>query len=106
MLAAIEPVIQAFLALASGLLPTLGVNSGAVVAQIITGLEAALPVIFSLGSKLYTEVQGIIASLQNGATPLTPPQIASLAAMNAQCDAAFEVDAVAAGAAPQAASST
>lgn len=94
---ALASVIQVLLTLVSGLLPSLGVGGGSVVAQIIAGLENIVPVLAAEGATLLSEVQSIIASLRNGSTPLTADQLTALDALDAQIDAAFEADATAAG---------
>ncbi|MDE2106270.1 MAG: hypothetical protein KGL39_54120 [Patescibacteria group bacterium] len=94
---ALASVVQVLLTLVSGLLPSLGVSSTNVIAQIIAGLENIVPVLASEGAALLTEVQSIIASLRNGSTPLTADQLTALDTLDAQIDAAFEADATAAG---------
>ena len=97
---ALGSVVQVLLTLVGGLLPTLGVSSTGIVAQVIAGLENIVPVLAGQASTLLTEVQGIIGALRNGSTPITVDQMDRLDALEAQIDAAFEADAVAAGAPP------
>ena len=88
--------IQTLLALISGLLPLLGVGSSSVVAEIIAALEAIVPIIAANAQNFLAPVQAIIATL-SGSGLVTAAQMATLRALDAQVDSAFEAAANAAG---------
>ena len=91
MLALIGPILS----MVSDFLPA--ITSGAVAADsTVTALEQIVPLAISTGTALLPAIQSIIASLTGGAT-LTAAQLATLQALDAQCDAAFEAAATAAG---------
>ncbi len=96
----LSTAVQTILALVAGLLPELGAGSTSAVAKVLSALQIVVPILAAEASALLEEVEGVIAALRNGATPLTKAQIDQLVAMEAQIDAAFDADANAAGAAP------
>lgn len=81
--------IEALLALISALLPSIGVASSTVVAQIITALIQIVPVLAASATDLITPVKNIITALQTSGA-VTPAQLDALDALDAQCDAAFD----------------
>lgn len=88
--------IQTLLALIQGVLPTLGVGSSSVVAEIVSALETIVPVITANAQNFLAPVQAIIATL-SGSGAVTAAQVSTLQALDAQCDAAFEAAANADG---------
>lgn len=88
--------IEALLSLISGLLPSIGVGSTTVVAKIIEALVMVVPIIANNLPNLLASVKNIIAALQTSGA-VTDEQMAQLAALDAQVDAAFETAATAAG---------
>lgn len=81
--------ITAILALIQQILPLVGAGGNvALVNSIITALEQWMPLIITEGGVLITTVKNIIATLSTSA--VTPDQVASLQALDAKCDAAFE----------------
>lgn len=93
-----EVAITTLLALIEGLLPELPAMGGAtaIIDKIIASLISVIPIIAQTAPSLIASVKGIIAALQSSG-PATPDQIAQLQALDAQCDAAFEAAANAAG---------
>lgn len=86
------PIITAVVTLLGQLLPLIGGNSTAI-ASVIQTLIALLPAITQEIETLVPMVKNIIAALQ--ADPATTAdQLATLAALDQQCDAAFEAAAV------------
>jgi hypothetical protein len=83
-----EVAITTLLTLIEGLLPSLGVGSASLVDKILVALISIVPIIAANASNLIIEVQGIIAALQASGN-VTADQMAQLAALDAQCDAAF-----------------
>ena len=81
--------IQILLTLIQGLLPSLGVASTSVVDQILAALIQIVPIISANAANFLQPVQNIIAALQSSGA-LTADQLAALAALDAQVDAAFD----------------
>lgn len=94
--AAVAAAVQTLLTLIEGLLPEVGLASASVVGKIIEALITIVPIIATNVSNLIAPVKNIIAALQNSGN-VTPAQIATLQQLDAQCDAAFEAAATAAG---------
>ena len=95
----LELALTSFLTLVEALLPNIGVSSASVslIDTIITELVKLLPVVTQGAQALLGPIQNIIAALSaNPAT--TADQLATLQALDKQCDDAFEAAALAAGA--------
>ena len=90
-------VITTIIPLLEGLLPDLAKISPPSIAAIITALEAIIPVATSEIATVGPIIQNVISELQSNAA-ITPDQTATLTALDAQVDAAFEAAATAAGA--------
>ena len=71
------------------LLPLVGSFTSGSLASTISLLEEILPTIVTTATELVAPVQNIIAALQ-GSGAVTAAQATSLAALSAQCDAAFD----------------
>jgi hypothetical protein len=95
----LSTAIETLLALIEGLLPEIGIASSSIVEKILAALISIVPIIASNATNLIAPVKNIIAALQNSG-PVTPDQLATLASLDAQCDAAFEAAAAQAGAPP------
>lgn len=84
-------LVNVILSLAQSLLPYLGLatNTAAVVTTIINALETILPEIEMMVPSIYNSIKNIITALT--ADPSTSAaQLATLQALDAQVDAAFE----------------
>lgn len=79
------------------------VTSSSAATSIINLLSSLIPALVGELTTLITPVKNIIAALQ-GTGALTPAQVASLQALDAQCDAAFNAAAQADGLTPSASS--
>jgi hypothetical protein len=93
----LEVALSSFLTLVEALLPNIGVSSGsaALIDTIIAELIKLLPVVIQGAQALIGPIQNIIAALSaNPAT--TADQLATLQALDKQCDTAFEAAATAA----------
>lgn len=88
--------IETLLTLIEGLLPSLGVASTSVIEKILVSLIQIVPIIASDAANFLTPVKNIIAALQTSGAA-TADQMTQLAALDTQCDAAFEAAATAAG---------
>ena len=86
----ISSTILAVLAMIEQILPLLGTTSSTVtlIGSIINALTQLLPFIVNEIGTVYTAVKNIIAQLQNTGAP-TADQLAALAALDAQVDAAW-----------------
>lgn len=83
-------IITAFLTMIEGLLPVLGSSSAVtVIEEILTALISIVPIIANNYANFLTPVQNIIAAVQSSGAA-TPAQLASLTALDAQVDAAFD----------------
>lgn len=71
------------------LLPLIGSLTSGSTSNIISILEQILPTIVKEATDLIAPVQNIIAAIQGSGT-VTADQVAALAALNAQLDAAFD----------------
>jgi len=89
-------VVSTLLTLLESLLPSLGVGAATsqLIDTIIAGLIQILPVVIKEAQDLVPAVQGIISALSNHGA-VTSEQMATLLALNAQCDAQFEAAAAA-----------
>lgn len=89
--------ITTLLTLIEGLLPELGLSNGAnIINQILNALIALVPIVTANAQDFITPVKNIISALQTiGA--VTPAQMTALQELDAQCDAAFDAAATAAG---------
>ena len=86
----ISSTILAVLAMIEQILPLIGTSSATVtmIASIINALTQLMPFIVNEIGTVYTAVKNIIAQLQNTGAP-TADQLAALAALDAQVDAAW-----------------
>ena len=92
----IATAVETLLALIEALLPEFGVASASVIAKIVSALVTIVPIIASNATNFLTPVKNIIAALQASGN-VTTDQMASLATLDAQVDAAFEAAAGQAG---------
>lgn len=81
--------IQILLTLVTTLLEDAGVASSSLIIKILAALSDLVPVIIAQAPALIAPVQNIIAVLKTSG-PLSAEQLATLDALNAQCDAAFD----------------
>jgi hypothetical protein len=88
----VSAIVTAVITLLGQLLPLIGGNSTAI-AGIINTLIALIPAITQEVETLIPMVKNIIAALQADPTT-TAAQLATLSALDADCDAAFETAAV------------
>jgi hypothetical protein len=88
--------LTAILALIEQFIPLLGVTSAntGIIAAIITTLESILPLIINEIPTVYAAVKNIIAVISTDPST-TASQLATLQALDAQVDAAFDVAAAA-----------
>ena len=93
MLASIATVVVTML---TDMLPLLSQLAPTALGSTIAALEQILPVAIKEAQDIVPEIQAIVAELTTNAA-ITPAQAATLAALDAQCDAAFEAAAAAAG---------
>lgn len=92
-------IAAAVVALLTQLLPLLSTSAAGTVVAVINALVQIIPVVVQEAEDLITPIKNVIAALSaNPAT--TTAQLATLATLDAQCDAAFEAAAAADGAAP------
>jgi len=86
----IPQAILAVLAIVQSVLPLLGTSTATVgiIANVISALTTLMPYIVDEISTVYTSVKNIISALQNSGAP-TSDQLAALAALDAQVDAAW-----------------
>lgn len=84
-------VIQAIIALAEQAIPAIGANSK-LIDTIIAALVAIVPYVVQEFKDLKPVVQNIIAALRSDPNA-TADQLATLSALDAQCDAEFEQEA-------------
>lgn len=86
----ISTAILSVLSLIEGLIPILGTSTATatIVTSIINALIQLMPYIVNEIGTVYTSVKNIIEQLQNSGAP-TPDQLAALAALDAQVDAAW-----------------
>jgi hypothetical protein len=91
-------LVTSTIALLTALLPAIG-NDSALVAQVIVWLVNVLPALVKEATDILPEIKNIISILSQSSA-ITPDQITQLQALDAQCDAAFEAAAQAAGAPP------
>jgi hypothetical protein len=86
----ISSTILAVLAMIEQILPLIGTSSATVtlIDSIINALTQLLPFIVNEIGTVYTAVKNIIAQLRNTGAP-TADQLAALAALDAQVDAAW-----------------
>jgi phage-related protein len=96
-----EAVIVSIVTMLANILPEIGTISSPALDSVISTLAAIIPAIGSFAGAVIPIIKNIIAGLQ-GAANVTPAQLATLQALDAQCDAAFESAAAADGVAPQA----
>lgn len=89
--------IQTLLTLIESLLSEIGIGTSSVVEKILAALIQIVPIIAQNATNFLTPVKNIIAALQSSGA-VTADQMAALQALDAQCDAAFETAAAAAGA--------
>lgn len=82
-------VLETILTLIEGLLPTLGVASTSVVAQILVALIQIVPIVAQEATDLIVPIKNIIAALQTSGA-VTADQLLQLQDLDAQCDAAFD----------------
>lgn len=88
----INMVVGAVIALLGQLIPLVGTNSG-LISTILNTLIAMIPTIVTEVETMIPPIKNIIAALQaNPAT--TADQMATLQALDQQCDQAFEAAAV------------
>ncbi len=90
----ITVALTAIFALIEQVLPLLGVAGSPLITSIITVLENVLPLIITEIPTVYTAVKNIIAALSNDPNT-TSAQLATLQALDAQVDAAFDAAAAA-----------
>ena len=94
-------IATAVVALLTQLLPILSTSAGSTVIAVINALVQIIPVVVQEATDLVAPIKNVIAALS--ANPAaTADQLATLAALDAQVDAAFENAAAAAGAGPAA----
>ena len=92
-------IATAVVALLTQLLPILSTSAGSTVIAVINALVQIIPVVVQEATDLVAPIKNVIAALS--ANPAaTADQLATLAALDKQCDDAFEAAAAAAGAAP------
>lgn len=86
----ISSTILAVLAVIEQILPLLGTSSAtaAMIESIVAALMQLMPYIVNEIGTVYTAVKNIIAQLQNSGAP-TADQLAALASLDAQVDAAW-----------------
>ncbi len=86
----ISTTILAVLAMIEQILPLVGTSSATVtmIESIVTALTQLMPYIVNEITTVYTAVKNIIAQLQNTGAP-TADQLAALASLDAQVDAAW-----------------
>ena len=87
---------SSIVALLTEILPTIGA-AGTSVETVISVLMQLIPVAVQEGETLVAPIKNIIAAL-SGNDAVTPAQLTTLQALDAQVDAAFEAAAAAAGA--------
>lgn len=93
----IAALAQAFVALMTQLLPTLeGAGASNLIESIVNTLISLIPVAVQWAQDLIPSIQNIITTLKSNAA-VTPTQISTLEALEAQYDAAFQAAAAAAG---------
>lgn len=90
-----DSTLTLIITLISALIPSISSDTTAI-GKIITALEQLLPAIIAEVKSLVPIVQNIISALSNS-SGVTPDQLTSLAALDAQCDAAFEAAATTEG---------
>lgn len=86
----ISSTILAVLAMIEQILPLVGTSSATVtmIGTVVNALTSLMPYIVNEIETVYTAVKNIIAQLQNSGAP-TADQLAALAALDAQVDAAW-----------------
>lgn len=87
-------IIPLLVGLLGQIVPAIGGNS-ALISVVVQGLVQLVPLLTQEFKDLLPIVQGIIADLKGNAA-VTPDDMATLDALNAQVDAAFDVAAAAA----------
>ena len=84
----LNTIATIFVQLLTNLVPLATNNT--MVESIISAMTSLIPALVGELAALITPVKNIIAALQAGSTPLTAAQVASLQALDAQCDAALD----------------
>ncbi len=84
-----DAVIQLSLGLLQQLLPSLSVANAGLVAKIVEGLVALMPVLIKEYRDVLPMVKNVIAVLKDH-TAVTPEQLGALQTLEAQIDADFE----------------
>lgn len=86
----ISSTILAVLAMIEQILPLVGTSAATVtlISTVVNALTSLMPYIVNEIETVYTAVKNIIAQLQNSGAPTTD-QLAALAALDAQVDAAW-----------------
>ena len=93
-MANILPVINGAVSVIENILPIISSFTPASVGSIINLVSSILPIAMEEASNLVQPIKNIITALQ-GNTSTTADQLATLAMLDAQCDAAFEAVAAA-----------
>ena len=95
-MANILPVINSAVTVIESILPVVSTIAPAGLGSIINLVSEILPIAVQEATSLVTPIKNIITALQGNAST-TPEQMAQLAILDAQVDAAFEAAAVADG---------
>lgn len=94
MLSWLAPIVS----LLTSIVPTISADAG-VASSTVGVLEQIVPIITTDAPQFISAVKNVIAATSSSGL-ITPAQIDALQVLDAQCDAAFERAAIAAGAAP------